>query len=72
MRSRKVSIATVIQPPANLLRCKVCAQHTDIRCSGCHRGLCRLHTASASCRWDNYCMECLTAQYAVRQGGTRA
>jgi hypothetical protein len=72
MRRRTVTIDTVMHPPANLLRCKVCAQHTDVRCSGCHCGLCRLHTASASFRWESYCLECLTALYAARQGGKRA
>ena len=40
-----------------VLRCKVCAEHTDIRCSGCRKPICMRH------KWSQgdvklFCWEC--------------
>jgi hypothetical protein len=43
-----------------ILRCKACAQHTDILCSGCHTPICMRH------KWSPdgvklFCWECFPA-----------
>jgi hypothetical protein len=53
--------------PFTVLRCKVCANHTDVRCSGCQKPICRLHNAAPSHSFDLYCSECRYALVAARK-----
>jgi hypothetical protein len=45
-------------PPPGIPRCKVCAAHTDARCSGCREPICLRHNAAPNWVFDLYCAEC--------------
>ena len=46
-------------------RCFQCAEHTDIRCSGCHKPMCRRHNAAPSTSFYCYCYDCRAALVAA-------
>ena len=53
--------------PVNVPRCKVCAVHTDVRCSGCQKPICKRHNAAPSWMFDLYCSDCRAAQFTARK-----
>ncbi len=56
---KRRTIPTNIQAaPVNVLRCKVCAQHTDVRCSGCRQPICLRHNAAPNTSFHLYCFDC--------------
>ncbi len=47
--------------PLSVPRCKVCADHTDARCSGCKQPICRRHNAAPASTFTLSCWECCCA-----------
>ncbi len=47
--------------PLTVLRCKVCANHTDVCCSGCRKPICRRHNAAPHTSFAYYCWDCRSA-----------
>ena len=53
--------------PPGMLRCCICAVHTDARCSGCQRPLCRQHNAAPGWVFDLSCPDCRFAQLSTKK-----
>jgi hypothetical protein len=53
--------------PPGMLRCTVCAVHTDARCSGCRNPICRRHNAAPGWVFDLYCPDCRRAQLSMKK-----
>jgi hypothetical protein len=50
------------QTPTTVLRCFVCADHCDTRCSGCQKPICLRHNAAPSYLFKLYCGNCRSLQ----------
>jgi hypothetical protein len=53
--------------PPGVLRCCICAVHTDARCSGCQKPICRRHNAAPGWMFDLSCPDCHIAQLSMKK-----
>jgi len=54
-------------------RCKVCAEHTDVRCYGCQQPICLRHNAAPNLPMAPFeCSDCRYSAVVTAKGGKQA